>query len=61
MGSSRSTSAGGNPGKAGPKGALGLPAARKQKRGRNEDKNSQRNFVQLTDEERKRSHREGSN
>lgn len=57
---SRITSVGGNPGKAGPKGALGLPGARK-KRGRNEDKNEQRNFVQLTKAERKRSHREGSN
>jgi hypothetical protein len=61
MGSSRITSVGGNPGKAGPKGALGLPAARNKKRGRNEDKNEQRNFVQLTKAERKRSHREGSN
>jgi hypothetical protein len=60
MSSSRSTSVGGNPGKAGPKGALELPGARK-KRGRNEDKNAQRNFVQLTKEERKRSHRDGSN
>lgn len=61
MSSSRITSAGGNPGKAGPKGALGLPAARNKKRGRNEDKNEQRNFVQLTDKERKRTRREGTN
>ena len=58
---SRSTSVGGNPGKAGPKGALGLPAARNKKRGRNEDKNEQRNFVQLTDKERKKSRRDGNN
>lgn len=61
MGQSRDTSVGANPGKAGPKGALGLPAARNKKRGRNEDKNEQRNFVQLTKAERKRSHREGTN
>jgi hypothetical protein len=61
MRSSRSTDAGGNPGKAGPKGALGLPAARNKKRGRNEDKNEQRNFVQLSKAERKKSHRDGSN
>ena len=61
MSSSRITSVGGNPGKAGPKGALGLPEARNKKRGRNEDKNEQRNFVQLTKAERKRTHREGSN
>lgn len=57
----RITSVGGNPGKAGPKGALGLPAARNKKRGRNEDKNEQRNFVQLTDKERKRTRRDGGN
>lgn len=61
MSPSRSTSVGGNPGKAGPKGALGLPAARNKKRGRNEDKNEQRNFVQLTDKERKRTRRDGNN
>jgi hypothetical protein len=61
MRSSRITSVGGNPGKAGPKGALGLPAARNKKRGRNEDRNVQRNFVQLTKAERKRSHRDGTN
>lgn len=61
MPTSRTTSGGGNPGKAGPKGALGLPAARNKKRGRNEDKNEQRNFVQLTDKERKRTRREGTN
>jgi hypothetical protein len=61
MSSSRSKSVGGNPGEAGPKGALELPGARKQKRGRNEDKNEQRNFVQLTKQERKRSHRDGTN
>ncbi|HEY0681373.1 MAG TPA: hypothetical protein VGD45_03490 [Steroidobacter sp.] len=60
MASSRITSVGGNPGKAGPKGALGLPTARK-KRGRNEDKNEQRNFVQLSKAERKRTRRDGSN
>lgn len=58
---SRTTSVGGNPGKAGPKGALGLPAARNKKRGSNEDKNEQRNFVQLTPKERKRTRREGTN
>jgi hypothetical protein len=61
MSSSRTKDAGGNPGKAGPKGALGLPAARNKKRGRQEDKNEQRNFVQLSKEERKRSHRDGTN
>ena len=58
---SRSTSVGGNPGKAGPKGALGLPGARNKKRGRDVDKNEQRNFVQLSKAERKKSHRDGSN
>ncbi|MBM0108025.1 hypothetical protein JM946_25115 [Steroidobacter sp. S1-65] len=58
---SRSTTPGGNPGKAGPKGALGLPAARNKKRGRNEDRNEQRNFVQLSDKERKKSRRDGEN
>lgn len=58
---SRNTTVGGNPGKAGPKGALGLPAARNKKRGRNEDKNEQRNFVQLSDKERKKSRRDGEN
>jgi hypothetical protein len=57
----RITHVGGNPGKAGPKGARELPAARNKKRGRNEDKNEQRNFVQLTDKERKRTRREGTN
>ena len=52
---------GGNPGKAGPKGALALPGARNRKRGRNEDKNEQRNFVTLSEAERKRSHRDGTN
>jgi hypothetical protein len=61
MRSSRTTSVGTNPGKAGPKGALGLPGARNKKRGRNEDKNEQRNFVQLTEAERKRSRRDGTN
>ena len=46
---------GGNPGKAGPKGALGLPSARPKKDGRDVDRNEQRNFVQLSDEERKKS------
>lgn len=58
---SNSTDTGLNPGKAGPKGALGLPTATNKKRGRNEDKNEQRNFVTLSDKERKRTHREGSN
>jgi hypothetical protein len=58
---SRITTVGGNPGKAGPKGALGLPGARNKKRGRQEDKNEQRNFVQLTKAERKRTHRDGTN
>jgi len=49
-----------NPGKAGPKGALDNPQAQPPK-GRNEDKNEQRNFVQLTDEERKRTRLEDDN
>ena len=53
--------AGGNPGKAGPKGALGLPEARNKKGGRPEDKNEQRNFVTLSKTERKKSRRDGSN
>lgn len=65
MSASRSSSnigsVGGNPGKAGPKGARGLPAARNKKGGRDVDKNEQRNFVQLTEKERKRTHREGTN
>ncbi len=60
MASSKTSGNGLNPGKAGPKGALGLPGARR-KEGRQEDKNSQRNFVQLTKAERKRSHRDGNN
>ena len=55
-----SRSVGTNPGKAGPKGALDLPGARK-KRGRQEDKNEQRNFVTLSKTERKKSRREGTN
>jgi len=55
------TSVGLNPGKAGPKGALGLPAARHKKHGRIQDKNEQRNFVQLTKAERKRTHLDGDN
>ena len=50
---------GGNPGKAGPKGALDLPAARQKKGGRDVDRNEQRNFVQLSDEERKKSRDQG--
>jgi hypothetical protein len=61
MSHSRTPTNGGNPGKAGPKGALGLPAARNKKRGRQEDRNEQRNFVTLNDSERKKSHREGNN
>jgi hypothetical protein len=61
MSGTRSGSTGVNPGKAGPKGALGLPTATNKKRGRNEDKNAQRNFVTLTDKERKRTRRDGSN
>ncbi len=52
---------GGNPGKAGPKGALGLPAARNKKGGRQQDKNEQRNFVTLSKAERKKSRRDGGN
>jgi hypothetical protein len=52
---------GGNPGKAGPKGALGLPGARNKKRGRQQDKNEQRNFVTLSKTERKKSRRDGTN
>lgn len=55
-----STKGGGNPGKAGPKGALALPGARKRK-GRDVDKNEQRNFVTLSKSERKKSHRDGTN
>jgi hypothetical protein len=50
-----------NPGKAGPKGALGLPTARNKKRGRDSDRNEQRNFVTLTEKERERTRREGNN
>lgn len=56
-----SATAGGNPGKAGPKGALGLPAARNKKTGRDVDRNEQRNFVTLSKAERKKSRRDGSN
>ena len=52
---------GGNPGKAGPKGALDLPAARNRKSGRQQDKNEQRNFVTLSKAERKKSRRDGGN
>jgi hypothetical protein len=52
---------GGNPGKAGPKGALGLPGARNKKRGRQQDKNEQRNFVTLSKAARKQSRRDGTN
>lgn len=52
---------GGNPGKAGPKGARGLPAARNKKGGRDVDRNEQRNFVTLSKAERKRSRRDGPN
>jgi hypothetical protein len=61
MGQARTPTNGGNPGKAGPKGALGLPTARNKKRGRQEDRNEQRNFVTLSKAERKRSHRDGTN
>lgn len=61
MGNSRRNSTGLNPGKAGPKGALALPTAIHKKRGRNEDKNEQRNFVTLTERERKRTRLDGSN
>lgn len=57
----RQSTPGGNPGKAGPKGALGLPAARNRKKGRDTDRNEQRNFVTLSDRERKRTRREGNN
>lgn len=52
---------GGNPGKAGPKGALALPGARKNKGGPQQDKNEQRNFVTLSKTERNKSRRDGSN
>jgi hypothetical protein len=61
MSPSRIGSNGANPGKAGPKGALGLPAAQNKKRGRQQDKNEQRNFVTLSKKERKNSSRDGSN
>lgn len=57
----RMKSVGGNPGTAGPKGALELPTATNRKRGRQEDRNEQRNFVQLTKAERKRTRLDGSN
>jgi hypothetical protein len=58
----RQSTPGGNPGKAGPKGALDLPAARNRKQGRAPmDRNEQRNFVQLSERERKRTRREGDN
>lgn len=56
-----SGTSGGNPGNAGPKGALGLPDARNRKRGRDVDRNEQRNFVTLSEAERKKSRRDGSN
>jgi hypothetical protein len=56
-----SGTSGGNPGSAGPKGALGLPGARNKKRGRDVDRNEQRNFVTLSDAERKKSRRDGAN
>lgn len=56
-----SATSGGNPGKAGPKGALALPTARNRKRGRDVDRNEQRNFVTLSKAERKKSRREGTN
>ena len=61
MSSTRTSSTGLNPGKAGPKGALELPTATNKKRGRNEDKNEQRNFVTLSEKERKRTRLNGSN
>lgn len=56
-----SGTSGGNPGNAGPKGALDLPAARNRKRGRDVDRNEQRNFVTLSETQRKKSHRDGTN
>jgi hypothetical protein len=56
-----SGTSGGNPGNAGPKGALDLPAARTRKRGRDVDRNEQRNFVTLSETERKKSRRDGTN
>lgn len=56
-----SATSGGNPGKAGPKGALALPAARNRKRGRDVDRNEQRNFVTLSKAERKRTRLDGAN
>jgi hypothetical protein len=61
MSNTRTSSTGLNPGKAGPKGALELPTATNKKRGRNEDKNEQRNFVTLSEKERKRTRRDGDN
>lgn len=61
MSPSKTGSNGVNPGKAGPKGALGLPTAQNKKRGRQEDKNEQRNFVTLSKKERKSSRRDGTN
>ena len=51
---------GGNPGQAGPQGALGLPTAtHKKKHGPDLDRNEQRNFVQLSDAEREKSRKQG--
>lgn len=66
MGTTRSrgdtaAAGGGNPGKAGPKGALDLPGARNKKGGRDVDRNEQRSFVTLSKAERKKSRRDGSN
>lgn len=55
------TPPGANPGKAGPKGALDLPTAKNRKGGRDTDRNEQRNFVTLSERERKRTRREGNN
>jgi hypothetical protein len=61
MSLSRKRSTGLNPGKAGPKGALGLPAATKKRPSRDEDQNVQRSFVKLTQRERRRTRRDGNN
>jgi hypothetical protein len=61
MSESRATKSDGNPGMARPKGALALPTATNKKRGRQEDKNAQRNFVQLSKAERKRTRLDGTN
>lgn len=50
-----------NPGKAGPKGALDLPAAKENKRGHKQDNHSQRNWGQLPRKRDSGRQRDGEN